>query len=181
MVKNSSWKTQPVNAVYWEDRDRLIPNSYNPNKVYPAEMRLLKKSILENGWTQPIVANEKKEIIDGFHRWKVSAHPTIYKMTNGLVPVCYVLNLDKTSTQMSTIRHNRARGTHLVLKMAEIVKEMIESDCSIQEIMSRLEMEKEEVIRLANRQGIPQSDLIQDAEWSNSWIPVTKNELDKTS
>jgi len=181
MVKDKGWKTQPVNAVYWEDRDRLVPNNYNPNKVFPAELRLLKISILENGWTQPIVANEKKEIIDGFHRWKISAHPKIYEMTNGLVPVCYVLNLDRRTTQMSTIRHNRARGTHLVLEMANIVKEMIESDCSIQEIMSRLEMEREEVVRLANRQGIPQSDLIENLDWSKSWIPVNKKELDETS
>ncbi len=82
---------------------------------------------------------------------------------------------------MATIRHNRARGTHLVLKMAEIVSEMIASDCSIEEIMSRLQMEREEVVRLANRQGIPQSDLIENSEWSKSWIPVNKNELDETS
>ena len=181
MGKNSSWKTQPVNAVYWEDRDRLIPNNYNPNKVYPSELKLLKISILENGWTQPIVANEKKEIIDGFHRWKVSEDKDIYKMTNGLVPVCYLLRLDRRTSQMATIRHNRARGTHLVLKMAEIVSEMIASDCSIEEIMSRLQMEREEVVRLANRQGIPQSDLIENSEWSKSWIPVNKNELDETS
>lgn len=181
MGKNKGWERQPVNAIYWEDRDRLIPNNYNPNKVYPSELKLLKISILENGWTQPIVANKKKEIIDGFHRWKVSEDKEVYNLTNGLVPVCYLLRLDRTTSQMATIRHNRARGTHLVLEMSKIVQEMLESDCSIQEIMSRLQMEREEVVRLANRQGIPQSDLIEKANWSNAWIPVNKNELDETS
>ena len=179
--KKSSWETQPINAVQWVDRDRLKPNNYNPNKVAPAELKLLKISILENGWTQPIVANLEKEIVDGFHRWTVSGHDEIKELTNGLVPVVWLKKMDRTTTQMATIRHNRARGNHLVLNMAEIVKEMIEANCSIEEIMSRLQMEKEEVVRLANRVGIPQSDLIRDTEWSNAWIPVNKNELDETS
>ena len=65
--------------------------------------------------------------------------------------------------------------------MAEIIKEMVKEKCSIQEIMGRLQMEKDEVIRLANRVGIPQSDLIRDTEWSKSWVPVSKAELEKTS
>ena len=70
---------------------------------------------------------------------------------------------------MSTIRHNRARGTHGVLNMSEIIQSMIDDGLSKQEIMIRLQMEEEEVIRLAARVGIPKSDLIDDNGFSKSW------------
>tara|TARA_R100000995_G_scaffold81242_1_gene53874 strand:- start:3473 stop:4018 length:546 start_codon:yes stop_codon:yes gene_type:complete len=181
MAKSNKCDKQPISAVKWESRDILKPNNYNPNRVAPKELELLKISIIENGWTQPIVANMNKEIVDGYHRWTVSADERVSSLTNGLVPVVYLKRMDRVTTQMATIRHNRARGTHLVLNMAEIIKEMVKEKCSIQEIMGRLQMEKDEVIRLANRVGIPQSDLIRDTEWSKSWVPVSKAELEKTS
>ena len=47
---------QPISNVRWVDRDELVPNGYNPNKVAPDELELLIVSILEDGYTQPIVA-----------------------------------------------------------------------------------------------------------------------------
>ena len=35
--------------------EKIIPNTYNPNSVAPPEMKLLYLSILEDGYTQPIV------------------------------------------------------------------------------------------------------------------------------
>ena len=163
---------QPVNAVEWLHRDNLKPNSYNPNKVAPPEMELLKISILEDGWTQPIVINSDMEIVDGFHRWTVSGTVEIYALTAGLVPVVRLERKDGASQKMSTIRHNRARGTHAVLNMSQIIQTMIEEDkLSIQEICHRLQMEDEEVIRLAARVGIPKSSIIQDSKWSKAWVP----------
>ena len=52
-----SYKEQPINQVQWIERDKLRPNGYNPNRVAGPEMKLLKISILEYGWTQPIVIN----------------------------------------------------------------------------------------------------------------------------
>ena len=46
---------------------------------------------------------------------------------------------------------------------------MIDDGLSKQEIMIRLQMEEEEVIRLAARVGIPKSDLIDDNGFSKSW------------
>ena len=46
---------QPVGKVQWVDRNTLNANDYNPNFVAPPELQLLKTSIIEDGWTQPIV------------------------------------------------------------------------------------------------------------------------------
>ena len=174
--KNSATQTkvlgiesQPVSQVQWINRDKLKPNHYNPNKVAPPEMELLKISIMEDGWTQPIVINPDFSIVDGFHRYTVSGSPEVNKMTDGKVP-CVIVKFDKTHKMMSTIRHNRARGTHAVLPMAEIIREMIEKDkMNSQEIMSRLQMEDEEVIRLANRSGLPTKHIKQS--FGKSFLP----------
>jgi ParB-like chromosome segregation protein Spo0J len=162
---------QPLDKITWIHRDQLLPNNYNPNKVAPPELQLLKISILEDGWTQPIVINPDFTIVDGFHRWTVSGDPKIYALTEGKVPTVMITPKDFNQQQMATIRHNRARGTHGVLEMSNIVHEMVKSGLSGEEIMQRLKMEKEEVVRLLFRAGIPKSDVFKDKEFSKAWQP----------
>ena len=163
---------QPLNKIEWIDRDKLKPNNYNPNKVAPPELKLLKTSILEDGWTQPIVINQDYTIVDGFHRWTVSGHKEINALTDNLVPVVFVKPKDKAQQQMATIRHNRARGTHGVLEMSDIVTDMVENQgLEGEEIMERLGMEKEEVVRLLFKSGIPKSEVFKDQDFSMAWAP----------
>lgn len=165
-------KKQPIDKVVWRHRDELNPNDYNPNRVAPPELELIKVSIIEDGWTSPIVITENCEIVDGFHRWTASGDVRVYKLTDGMVPTVKIARKDAASQRMATIRHNRARGTHAVLEMSKIIQGMIEVDkLSMQEICARLQMESEEVIRLAARAGIPKSSIIEDASWSTEWIP----------
>lgn len=135
-------------------REALSKNLWNPNVQAPPEHRLLKTSILENGWTQPIVAREIDtvlEIVDGSHRWTISADRDVAALTGGLVPVVVLPPTDAATARMATVRHNRARGTHHVLGMAEIVTDLLELGISAQDISARLEMDPEEVDRLADR------------------------------
>jgi len=165
-------KKQPLENIIWIERDKLKPNNYNPNKVAPPEMKLLKISILEDGWTQPIVINSDYSIVDGFHRWTCSADKKILEMTDGKVPVVMLREVDSNHKKMSTIRHNRARGTHAVLEMSNIVSDMVKEGLDGDEIMKRLQMEKEEVVRLLARNGIPKSDVFKDSEFSKAWNPA---------
>ena len=164
-------KGQPINEVVWRHRDALRPNHYNPNRVAPPELELLKISIIEDGWTQPIVITPELVIVDGFHRWTVSGQLEVYQLTAGQVPTVMLRPLGKWHTRLSTIRHNRARGTHAVLRMADIVGELVKNHVSLEEICSRLQMEPEEVHRLANRVGIPKSEIISRSNWSKAWEP----------
>lgn len=162
---------QPIDRVKWVHRDMLRANNYNPNAMAPTELELLKTSIREDGWTQPIVALKDGTIVDGFHRWTVAGTREIGSFTGGMVPVVYISPENRFSEQAATIRHNRARGSHGVLKMADIVQEMVRTGVSMQEMCHRLGMEEEEVIRLASRKGIPRTDIIQNSKWSASWEP----------
>tara|TARA_R110000796_G_scaffold21344_1_gene62875 strand:+ start:10467 stop:10964 length:498 start_codon:yes stop_codon:yes gene_type:complete len=162
---------QPLDKITWLNRDKIVPNNYNPNKVAPTELKLLKTSILEDGWTQPIVINPDFTIVDGFHRWTVSGDKDIFELTEGKVPTVMVEPKNKSHQQMSTIRHNRARGTHGVLEMSNIVTDMVSEGVTGKEIIKRLGMEKEEVVRLLFRAGIPKSDVFKDSEFSKAWEP----------
>jgi ParB-like chromosome segregation protein Spo0J len=163
-------RVMPLQRLQWLKRETLHPNHYNPNSVAPPELDLLKTSIKEDGWTQPIVVNPDLTIVDGFHRWTVSGHKEIYDLTGGYVPVVILEPKDLEHQQMSTIRHNRARGRHGVLKMGKIVQDLIDGGLTTEEIMKRLQMEREEVIRLTNTQGVmSHPDL--DKPYSKAWIP----------
>jgi len=164
---------QPISKVKWVHRDTLQPNDYNPNKVAPPELELLITSILEDGWTQPIVVLPDNTIVDGFHRYTVSADKRLVARFKGMVPVVTV-DIDPVHRQMSTIRHNRARGTHGILPMAKIVRGIIEEGVSKEEIQCRLGMEDEEVNRLVDRSGMPQQTSKQQEGFGNSWKPSAK-------
>jgi ParB-like chromosome segregation protein Spo0J len=145
---------QPLATLEWMPREALSKNLWNPNKQAPPEHRLLKLSILESGWTQPIVARPLDgalEIVDGFHRWTIAADPDVAALTEGLVPVVVLPQTDPATARMATVRHNRARGTHHVLGMAAIVNDLIADGIAPDEIGRRLGMDAEEVSRLADR------------------------------
>lgn len=147
-------EAQPISRVIWTAREDLSSNAWNPNRQAPPEKRLLKTSILENGWTQPIVAryiDGLLEIVDGYHRWMTSADPEVYALTGGLVPVVILPDCDPELARLATVRHNRARGVHGVLGMADIVADLLQGGMSPEEIGRRLEMDPEEVDRLADR------------------------------
>jgi ParB-like chromosome segregation protein Spo0J len=164
---------QPVSNVQWVHRDKLKPNHYNPNKVAPPELELLITSIVEDGFTQPIVVLPDFTIVDGFHRYTVSADPSLMMRYQGMVPVV-VVKLDPVHRMMSTIRHNRARGTHGIVPMADIVRTMKDEGVETEAIMSRLGMEDEEVDRLLDRAGMPEKVNRERQEFGKSWTPGGK-------
>jgi ParB/RepB/Spo0J family partition protein len=164
---------QPISNVRWVPRDLLSSNDYNPNNVATPEMRLLAQSIIESGWTQPIVVrpvDERFEIVDGFHRWTVSDWPEVRKMTDGLVPVV-TIDPDPAHQRMATIRHNRARGKHHVVRMAEIVDSLVnELGVPKDDLKKRLGMSDEEVARLLARGSMIDRGAADDM--SEAWRPA---------
>ena len=160
---------QPIQEIEWIEPSLLKPNSYNPNRVFGPEFKLLKVSLLQDGWTQPIVATEDGFIVDGFHRWTLaSTDPEVAKMTNGLVPVVRLRGATIEHRMESTVRHNRARGKHGVLKMGDIVRSLLATR-SPEEVRKMLGMEDEEVERLAETRQAP--DLIGMDSFGKGWTP----------
>jgi len=171
--EESPLKNEPVDCVLWVRADDVIANDYNPNQVAPPEMKLLTLSIEEDGYTQPIVSwknNNKFEVVDGFHRNRVGKEiPSIKKRIMGYLPVTIINNdrLDKGDRIAATIRHNRARGKHLVQGMSDIVLELKKRNWTDEKICKQLGMEPDEVLRLAQIQGL--AEMFADKEFSEAW------------
>lgn len=163
----------PVYGVRPVPVEKLRANEYNPNKVAPPEMKLLIKSIREDGFTMPIVcyyseADDTYEIVDGFHRYQVLLTcEDIRERENGMAPVV-VIDKDISNRMASTIRHNRARGTHDIDLMVKIVAELVESGMSDLWICKNIGMDADELLRLKQISGI--AALFANREFSRSWV-----------
>ena len=142
--------TSPLSTLRWVDRNIVKPNDYNPNKVSQQNLELLKRSILTNGWTLPIVVRPDMTIIDGFHRWTIAGEDPLHKMLEGKVPVVIVEHKEHYEDIYGTVTHNRARGTHLLGPMKAIIKELLGEGKTVDEIGKQLGMRPEEVFRLSD-------------------------------
>ena len=149
----------PVYNVRAVPIEKIHANSYNPNSVAPPEMELLYKSIKEDGYTMPIVCyyiadNDTYEIVDGFHRYTTMLrHRDIYEREGGMMPVV-VIEKDISNRMASTIRHNRARGSHSIELMSNIVSELIKSGMSDAWILKNIGMDADELLRLKQLSGL---------------------------
>lgn len=169
----SPFKSEPVDCVIWVKNDTVMANDYNPNSVAPPEMKLLHKSISEDGYTQPIVSwfhDNNNEVIDGFHRHRVGKEcEDIQARVHGYLPIVRINSerQDKGDRISSTIRHNRARGKHKVEAMSDIVLELKRRNWSDKKIAENLGMDQDEVLRLCQITGL--AELFSDKEFSMSW------------
>jgi ParB-like chromosome segregation protein Spo0J len=169
----SPMRSEPVDCVLWVKADTVAANDYNPNSVAPPEMELLKISIGEDGYTQPIVTfknGDTHEVVDGFHRHRVGKEDEkIQARIHGYLPIV-VINQDrgdKADRIASTIRHNRARGKHKVDAMSDIVIDLRKRNWSDEKIARELGMEPDEVLRLAQITGL--AEMFKDEDFSQAW------------
>jgi ParB-like chromosome segregation protein Spo0J len=163
----------PALNVQLVKAESIQGNDYNPNKVAPPEMKLLKLSIKKDGVTMPVVvadqSNKKKPyvVVDGFHRTTViQTDKNVNESLSGYVPVSK-LNKSIEDRITSTVRHNMARGTHQVELSAKLVAMLKKHNWTNARIGLELGMDADEVLRLKQITGL--AELFKDKEFSNSW------------
>jgi ParB-like chromosome segregation protein Spo0J len=176
------WQS-PVYSVTAALVEKVRANAYNPNAVAPPEMKLLELSIWEDGFTMPVVcyyieAEDIYEVVDGFHRYSLMNPESpyfsrrIYEREGGRLPVV-VINKDLSNRMASTIRHNRARGTHSIDLMVNIVTELVAAGMSDMWIAKHIGMDADELLRLKQISGL--AALFVNKEFSRSW--TTEGEM----
>lgn len=165
----------PVYNVLSVSLDKIHANDYNPNRVAPPEMALLETSIWEDGYTQPVVCffdaeKDKYIVVDGFHRYTVlKTSKRIFDREQGMLPIV-VINKEIGDRMASTIRHNRARGTHNIELMSSIVSELIEMGKGDAWICKHIGMSADELLRLKQITGL--ASLFLNKDFSAAWEPV---------
>ncbi len=166
-------QNSPVYNVLRIHESKIRANAYNPNAVAPPEMKLLELSIWEDGYTMPIVCyydktNDVYEIVDGYHRYTtLKTSKRIYEREQGFLPIV-VIEKDLSNRMASTIRHNRARGSHSIELMSNIVEDLVSAGMSDAWILRHIGMDKDELLRLKQITGI--AALFKDQDFSFSEI-----------
>jgi ParB-like chromosome segregation protein Spo0J len=173
MHEISPMKNEPVDCVIWVKNDIVKANDYNPNSVAPPEMELLRQSIMEDGYTQPIVSYKEENqitVIDGFHRNRVGKE--VQEVKNRVFGRLPVVNINQWKSERgdrmaSTIRHNRARGSHNIELMSTIVSELVEMGKGDAWICKHVGMSIDELLRMKQITGL--ASLFQNNEYSMAW------------
>ena len=164
-----SFKTlERLNVVYL-DADELTPNAYNPNRQNEHDFELLQRSMTEDGFTQPIIVRKSdKMIVDGEHRWRAGR-----ELGYEEVPVVFV---DFTDEQMriSTLRHNRARGSEDIALSAEVLRDL-EKLGALEWAQDSLMMDDTEINVLLSDIAAPEA--LAGEEWNEGWDP-SKTEVE---
>jgi ParB-like chromosome segregation protein Spo0J len=164
--------TSPVYNVRAIPLEKIRANSFNPNRVAPPEMKLLELSIWEDGFTMPVVCyyvpgEDIYEIVDGYHRYTVLlTSDRIKEREQGLLPVV-IIDKDISNRMASTIRHNRARGSHSIELMSNIIAELTTAGMSDAWIIRHIGMDKDELLRLKQITGL--ADLFKEKDFSEAW------------
>jgi ParB-like chromosome segregation protein Spo0J len=109
-------------------------------------------------------------IVDGFHRRKSErTNAEIHESTLGYIPVSTIRDSKRgiSDRMASTIRHNRARGTHNIDLMVNIVAELTEAGMGSDWIMKHIGMDADELLRLKQISGL--AALFKNRPYSRAW------------
>lgn len=162
---------EPISNIQWIEAKLLNPNEYNPNAVLPQEMKLLKLSIMKNGWIQPILIDKNYVIIDGFHRYLLTLNDReLNEKYQGKVP-CAILDIDIVDRMLLTVRINRAKGSHIAFKMHEVVTKLVkEHNVPREKIAGEIGATSDE-IELLLQESVFKKLNIENYNYSKAWIP----------
>lgn len=159
----------PAMQVVLAARSLVIANSYNPNYVPKDKLKLLRQSILDNGFCFPIVTiwdsdEEKLVIIDGFHRSLIGSAEWL---DLDYLPVV-VLDHDISQRMAATVQFNKARGVHQVDLDADVIRALIEQGKTEDEISVSLGIDPDTIHRYKQLTGI--AELFKNADYSMPWV-----------
>lgn len=163
--------SEPIDNIVWVHAGTLTANNYNPNYVVGPELRLLEHSLLSTGWIQPILATKDGEIIDGFHRWKLATDSKkVFSRWGGMVPVAY-LPIPRHKAMAMTVRINRAKGQHVAVRMADLVRELVDDHgLTPAEVAEEIGGTVAEVELLYDNSLFKSMDL-KNYRYSREWVP----------
>lgn len=169
----------PINNCEWVHFSKLDANAWNPNVVMNKELRLLERLIWRRGWIQPLLISRDFILIDGFHRWRLSQDSErLMERYKGYVPVA-VLDVDRAEAMMLTVSMNRAKGTHVAVRMSDLVKELVEVEgADPEEVAKGIGANRDEVDLLLTG-GLFKSRDFKNYQYSNAWVPIETSRQQK--
>ena len=159
--------------IEWIPGSELQQASWRATYVLKPDVELLKRSLSDHGWLQPLIVQKSTNtIIDGNYRWEIASNiQSLIKAYSGLVPVVFHL-VDSIDAMILHIQVNRARGNLTGKDLSNLVRSISKS---------RKYAEKD--IRALLRMGVEEYELMMDGnlikakkydlhQYSPAWIPI---------
>lgn len=160
---DKKYNTLTTLKITYVNIDTLYPNEYNPNRQSEREFELLLKSMDEDGFTTPIVAQaDTKMIVDGEHRWRAAK-----RLGFSEIPVVLV-EMTPAQMRIATLRHNRARGSEdieLTIKVLQDLRTLGALDHAV-DSLNMTELELNTLI-----DDLPGPELMASDTFNNAWLP----------
>jgi len=149
----------------------LTPNDYNPNRQGEHEFTMLKSSILEDGFTDPVKVVDRDGltvIVDGEHRWRAVRELAEEGALPDDVLAIVRLPMNEAQAKIATLRHNRARGSEDVQLATDVLRDL-EALGALDWAADSLDMSDDELQRLLA--DIPAAEDLAGDEFTEAWAP----------
>jgi hypothetical protein len=147
----------------------LRPNSWNPNRMDEFMFEKELNSMRAFGFVDPVTVREITdgvfEILDGEHRWRAAK-----VLDMKMIPIWNLGNVPDAVAKQLTIVLNETRGRSDSDKLAELLKDLLESEPRA-ELMETLPFDPERFRALTGS----------DFDWSELDVPETQNQSEDAS
>ena len=102
---------------------------WGATSILRPEKMLLRVSLLEHGWLQPLVVRSSDNtIIDGYQRYLISVDEDKFVKKHGSsIPVLYQ-DVDEIDAMVLHVRLNRAKGSVNSYALSRLIKRIISSN-----------------------------------------------------
>lgn len=150
--------------IEYVDIGSIKPNSYNPNRQSAHDFELLKRSMGEDGFTQPIIVQEgTNTIVDGEHRWRCAADLGYTQVPIVRVP------MTPEQMKIATLRHNRARGSEDMELVGQVMRDLRELG-ALDWAADSLMLDDVEIQKLIEDTSAP--DGLAGDDFNQGWAPT---------
>lgn len=159
--------------VTFVDNKKLKIPMWGTTTILRPEKMLLKVSMIDYGWVQPIVVKQSDNtIIDGYQRYLISIDDDKFIKKHGSsIPVIY-RDVDEIEAIIMHIRLNRARGITHAYALSRAVKRIVSSGKYDEDDLSNLFLMHDDEIDLLMSNGLLKKKNWQKYEYSRAWVPI---------
>lgn len=147
--------------------------SWGSTYLLRPDKSLLRMSLMESGWLQPLVVRLADQmIIDGTKRWDISSSEDKFLSRHGnMVPVVYH-DVDEIDAMVIHVRLNRARGNIHPVGLSAIMKKIVYSGKYDETELSSIFVMSDDEVDLLLSSGLLKKKNWEKYEYSRAWVPI---------
>ena len=165
--------------IEYVPNNSIRPPDWRTNYVLKPDFDLLRLSMFDFGWMQPIIVRvADMTIIDGTHRWVAAGDAQFVKKYGKDVPVIFV-DCDEIDAMIMHVRMNRARGEIFAKQFSRLLRKIVLSDKFDDEELAQILNMSDDEMDLMLAGGLLKQRKIPQHQYSRAWVPIEAPSADK--